>query len=682
MSNTQGERRLVLSMIVKNETRVIARCLDAALPLVDAYVIVDTGSTDDTREKIEEVAARHNVTGLFAHDEWKNFGHNRTRAARLTKTYAKERGFALERTYMLLLDADMVLRQNDFVRNELVLPAYLLEQRSPNLSWLNTRLCRLDHDWVSVGVTHEYWKGIPDAPFVRLNSLWIEDVGDGGAKGDKAARDARLLEQGIVDEPQNPRYYFYLAQTFFDMGRYAEAIPLYRKRIEIGGWEEECWYSLYRIGQSFLLSGQEADGITALLEAYDRRPSRAEPIATLSRYLRQKRISATALLLAEEAYSTPLSSDTLFVHTDAYRSDPLEELSILSYYHGDKSVGLLACEEILSMKGLPADRYEQAARNSLFYRASELSAVRRGKFEVPSELRTFNGTEYLTSSAALVRTEHGVLANIRLVNYDHHSGRSFVGRDSDQRIRTENILYDLDVDTMELTSPRLGKPFVPDDWKHDTRVLGLEDERWTYHDGKLYFTTVVYQIPGHEDHPQMALGQAEPDGIAIVRPLDYARAQPIEKSWLPFSHNGELLLIYGYEPFVVLKVHLDPVGDWSPWVKCEALIWQQLNVRAAKWRGNAPPVVLPNGRMLMLVHELVYRQNDNVYLHRFLELDPDTLRPIRYSAAFGFDHIGVEYALGLIAHGDHLIASFGFEERESRWIELDPSLIHWLPFLP
>jgi glycosyltransferase involved in cell wall biosynthesis len=699
-SSKSGGQKLVLSMIVKNEAAVIERCLSAALPLCDAFVVIDTGSTDETIEKIRAVSSALGVKGLVAHDEWKNFGHNRTRAARLTKKYAKERGLPPDKTHMLLLDADMALVDMGFSKAELLGPGYLLEQRSLvldgdrtgyfgspealrrlvklpiTLRWWNTRLCRLDHEWEAVGVTHEYWKAIPDAPMGRISTLWIADIGDGGAKGDKFERDILLLRQGIVEEPNNPRYYFYLAQTLFDLGRFDEAIPLYRKRIEIGGWEEECWYSLYRIGLALLRSGRESEGVGVMIEAYDRRPSRAETISALGRHLREKRTSAAGLLFAEKAVSTPVSQDTLFVHTDAYHSEPLEDVSILSYYHGTSERGLRACEELLSLRGLHEGRYELAAKNALFYRKPELPAVRRGTFEVPAELRTFNGVEYLASSASLVRTPDGVLANIRLVNYDHQSGRSFVGRDPDGRIRTENILYDFDTEAGTLSNPRLQSPVLPLIWSPDTRVLGLEDERWAYHDGTLYFTAVVYQVPGHLNHPQMAMGVSWRDGSAVVRGLTYADSKAIEKSWLPFSHQGELLLVYGYEPFKVLSVDTESF-------ECKEKFGRTLDVRAAKWRGNTPPVTLPNGRMLMLVHELAYRDHDNVYLHRFIELDPDALVPIRYSEAFGFEHIGVEYALGLLAlENGNVIASYGFEERESHWSEIDPGVIPWLPFNP
>ena len=44
--------RLGLCMIVKNEEHVIERALRSVLPHVDTWVIIDTGSTDRTKELI------------------------------------------------------------------------------------------------------------------------------------------------------------------------------------------------------------------------------------------------------------------------------------------------------------------------------------------------------------------------------------------------------------------------------------------------------------------------------------------------------------------------------------------------------------------------------------------------------------------------------------------------------
>lgn len=55
MSMTTGKITISLCMIVKNEEQVLARCLDSVADLMDEIVIVDTGSTDRTKE----IAARY-----------------------------------------------------------------------------------------------------------------------------------------------------------------------------------------------------------------------------------------------------------------------------------------------------------------------------------------------------------------------------------------------------------------------------------------------------------------------------------------------------------------------------------------------------------------------------------------------------------------------------------------------
>lgn len=55
-----------LCMIVKNEESVLARCLDSIADLMDEIIIVDTGSTDHTKE----IAA--NYTDKIFDFDWKS----------------------------------------------------------------------------------------------------------------------------------------------------------------------------------------------------------------------------------------------------------------------------------------------------------------------------------------------------------------------------------------------------------------------------------------------------------------------------------------------------------------------------------------------------------------------------------------------------------------------------------
>ena len=232
-------------MIVKNESKIIERCLSSCLPILDYICICDTGSTDNTVELIENFCKKNNIPGKVHHHAWKNFGHNRT----LSYQAAKET--FPDADYCLLIDADMQLEvKPDFDKSKLTAGAYSVAQQGGTLYYFNTRLLGTQYDWKCVGVTHEYWS--PQDNSCRnenLLSLRMPDHGDGNCKSDKFERDIRLLKQGLIDEPNNERYMFYLAQSYHDIGEYKEAIKWYRKRIAKGGWQEENYYSYYRIAR-------------------------------------------------------------------------------------------------------------------------------------------------------------------------------------------------------------------------------------------------------------------------------------------------------------------------------------------------------------------------------------------------------------------------------------------------
>ena len=58
-----------LCMIVKNESRILARCLSSIADLMDEIIIIDTGSTDNTKEIAREYTDKvfdFTWTGSFA----------------------------------------------------------------------------------------------------------------------------------------------------------------------------------------------------------------------------------------------------------------------------------------------------------------------------------------------------------------------------------------------------------------------------------------------------------------------------------------------------------------------------------------------------------------------------------------------------------------------------------------
>ena len=86
---------LSLVMIVKNESKHLAACLETAKDLVDEIVILDSGSTDNT----EQIAKRYGAA-WYVNTHWQGFGKQR----QLAQRYARS-------DYILVLDADERLDQ-------------------------------------------------------------------------------------------------------------------------------------------------------------------------------------------------------------------------------------------------------------------------------------------------------------------------------------------------------------------------------------------------------------------------------------------------------------------------------------------------------------------------------------------------------------------------------------------
>lgn len=122
---------ITLVMIVRNESAVIERCLASVRPLLSRWLIVDTGSTDDTIEKIEH--ALSDIPGKVHQREWVNFGHNRTEALALARGVG---------SHLLLIDADMTLRIEGEIPH-LSAGAYELRHDADPAYW-NPRLLRSD----------------------------------------------------------------------------------------------------------------------------------------------------------------------------------------------------------------------------------------------------------------------------------------------------------------------------------------------------------------------------------------------------------------------------------------------------------------------------------------------------------------------------------------------------------
>jgi len=356
--------QVCLSMIVRNESAVIARCIAAVRPLIGAWAIVDTGSQDGTQARLRDLLG--DLPGTLIERPWVDFATNRNQALDLARGYGE---------YALIVDADEVLEidPDGGWPARLDAPGYYLRvyQDGGPFEYSCAKLLRHATPWRWHGVLHEYPAAEPAAAIAHLGGLRVRGVPDGARSQrpvhEKYADDARVLEAALKAEPDNARYVFYYAQSLRDAGRPEQALAAYRKRAAMGGWAEEVWYALYQVGclHERLASG-DAAVIEAYLAAYDARPQRAEPLCDLARYLRQRGRYASAYLHARAAAALPQPDDLLFLDASAYRWRARDEQAVCAYYVGRREECATLCRELLADPALPPSEHARVAANAAF----------------------------------------------------------------------------------------------------------------------------------------------------------------------------------------------------------------------------------------------------------------------------------------------------------------------------
>lgn len=652
--------RICLSMIVRNESAVIERCLKAALPLCDAAVICDTGSTDATPELAHQLLSTTGIPFGIVQHAWHDFGTNRTAALREATRFVHERGWPLERTYWLLLDADLELMiSSSWSRALLDSDAIALRQRSSTLACWNLRLARASLDWRAVGRTHERYACASQPVFQQITSLWVRDHADGGSRSDKFSRDIAWLTGQLAETPDDPRTIFYLAQSYRAIGDPLKALILYRRRAAIADGHDEVWYSHLCIGQILADTDQLDAAIAALMEAEALVPGRAETAYELSRlHLRQRRVAEAVAVAERGRGGSAVDQRFHFVHADIhdYKLDLQLASSAVDTVHAER--GFAACDRVALSRLSPREALEQTQQLAVRY-----AAPIRGMEFLP--LQPTITAPYRPCNPSIVRTDAGYLVLCRTVNYEQRRLR-YRSFDDDQVYRTRNVLLRLDASFQVVAESELTLDAEP--LRH-AMVRGLEDCRLVQCRGELLFTCATM-----DRHPSGVVNQSicqlGADGhVTRHRPLVGAFDGTIQKNWLPFVADETLYAIYGYDPFTLLRLSPDS-GEYNVAQRTESA------VNGIAWRGSAGPLAWPDGagrpgHRLVLVHEAIRRQGadaewERIYLHRFVEYDA-AFRVTRVSRPFIFAHKGVEFACGMTcAHGGlELIVALGIEDREA-----------------
>ncbi len=350
MAYSSSKPLLTLCMILKDEEATIAKTLGTVLPYIDRWLILDTGSTDRTREIVKQSLA--SKPGALHEAPFIDFATSRNHALDLCGE---------ETEFILWLDADDELiggpELRAFLQKELPIhgpdrEAYYVRVDT-GIRFDSARIFRSRAKWRFKGAVHEVLCHPQRQPPTHRLPHQVLIRHTAGVSADRSKkrweRDVLLLSRALEDNPSDTRSAFYLAQTYAWLDRKTEAKAALLKRISMGGWYEEVYQCRMQLASIAQAEGHPWGYILELyLDAFKTSPHRAEPLHAIAYHYNAQREHALCLLFARRGIELPLpTQDRLFIDEEVYKWKLLDLVGSSAYWVGEFELGEEAARKAL-----------------------------------------------------------------------------------------------------------------------------------------------------------------------------------------------------------------------------------------------------------------------------------------------------------------------------------------------
>jgi len=319
-----------LCMIVKNEESVLERCLESIKDAADEIIILDTGSTDKTKE----IAGRY--TDMVYDFEWVN-----DFSAARNKAYSKA-----TKDYQMWLDADDVLPEKSLkqllkLKNtldpavDIVTMKYIThfdEQNNPILTSTRERLTKRSMGYLWLDPVHECIPLVGNVFYTNIEIHHRQEKREG-----VSYRNINIYENlEKSGSPLTPRQQYYYARELKDHGNWEKAAHYFEIFLESGkGWLEDNIATCYNLSICYRVLKKEEKILPILIKSFNYDTPRAEVCSELGYYYKRALRYKQALDWFQVAANLAAPNSSGFILRDYWGYIPYIESCVCSCYLGD-----------------------------------------------------------------------------------------------------------------------------------------------------------------------------------------------------------------------------------------------------------------------------------------------------------------------------------------------------------
>jgi len=389
--------KLALNFICKDESHVIEKMLNSVKNVADLIVATDTGSTDGTQDLIRNFGKQNNIPTYVFDRPFDDFEKSRNHSMEKLRDVVKELGWDANKVHGFWIDCDETLVVDPkFDKNQFTNDLYMINTYIGQMKYTRNTFFRVSLPFKWYGPVHEFIVcDKKDITSGLATGVHVDVKMEGNSwKGNIAAKyksHAFVLEKYLDDNRQDPRWIFYLAQSYHDSAsipdnfeenqeRLRRSLKYYRERTErLDGYAEEIYYAQFRIG-TIMRNLEEPWNLThqELLKAYSMDPLRGESIKVIIDYYLQMGEWHMAYLYTKFAKETfhgknPYPNRLLFVDEALYIWKFAESHAAASFYTGRREEARASYEEIVKLsKSHPQfftpEDYKKIEMNSQFFK--------------------------------------------------------------------------------------------------------------------------------------------------------------------------------------------------------------------------------------------------------------------------------------------------------------------------